>query len=227
MKIDVSIPAFNEEDAIVHVLKDIPTDFVREVIVVNNNSSDNTSKNAKAQGATVLNQEKKGYGWACLTGIEYLNQKEEKPDVVVFMDGDYSDYPEEMKLLVEPIVNNDYAMIIGSRSKGKRQRGSMTPQQIFGNWLATRLIKLLYRVKYSDLGPFRAIKYTDLIEMDMQDKTYGWTVEMQAKAAKRKLKVGEIPVNYRVRIGKSKVSGTLKGTIFAGYKIITTIFKLR
>ncbi len=147
------------------------------------------------------------------------------PDIVVFIDADYSDLPEEMPLLLQPIINNGMDMVIGSRALGKKEKGSMTVQQVFGNWLATRLLKIIYRIRYTDLGPFRAIRYDKLLEINMQDTTYGWTVEMQLKAAKLKMKIIEVPVSYRKRIGHSKISGTVKGTVLAGYKIITTIFK--
>jgi glycosyltransferase involved in cell wall biosynthesis len=221
----VIIPAYNEENSVGKVINDIPKEIVNEIIVVNNNSNDLTRVNAIKAGATVLDEPKQGYGNACLKGLAYIKELENKPDIVIFIDADYSDYPEEIKLLIAPILNESYDMVIGSRSLGRRERGSMTPQQIFGNWLATTLLKLLYKVNYTDLGPFRAIKYDKLLELGMIDKTYGWTVEMQLKAAKLKFRTTEIPVNYRVRIGHSKVSGTLKGTIGAGYKIITTIFK--
>ncbi len=221
----VIIPAFNEENSVSKVIHDIPRNIVDEIIVVNNNSNDLTSVNAKNAGAIVLDEPTQGYGNACLKGIAYVKEFSRKPDIVVFIDADYSDYPEEIEQLISPIINDEVDMVIGSRALGNREKGSMTPQQIFGNWLATTLIKLFYRVTYTDLGPFRAIKYDKLIEIDMKDKTYGWTVEMQLKAAKHKFKTIEIPVKYRVRIGHSKVSGTLKGTIGAGYKIITTIFK--
>ncbi|MEO0896350.1 MAG: glycosyltransferase family 2 protein [Bacteroidota bacterium] len=226
--IDVIIPAFNEEESIAKVLNDIPKELVREVVVVSNGSTDKTEERAKAAGATVIREEKRGYGNACLAGIAYLKTapKGSHADVIVFLDGDYSDYPEQMPELVAPIVEQDYDMVIGSRSLGNRERGSMTPQQIFGNWLATNLIRLLYKVSFTDLGPFRAIRFNRLMEMDMQDRTYGWTVEMQVKAAKMGMKSTEIPMKYRVRIGDSKVSGTVKGTILAGYKILWTIFKL-
>ncbi len=224
--VDVIIPAFNEENSIGNVLRDIPS-WVREVVVVNNNSKDDTRKNALAGGATVLDEPHQGYGFACLKGISHLQQKSTHPDIVVFLDADYSDYPEEMEMLVEPITAQGIDMVIGSRALGARERGSMTPQQVFGNWLATTLIKVFYGVKYTDLGPFRAIRYSQLIAMKMKDQTYGWTVEMQLKAAKMKLNTCEVPVTYRKRIGVSKVSGTIKGTILAGYKIITTIFKYR
>ena len=201
--------------------------MVDEVIVVNNNSNDDTDINAQNAGATVLNEERPGYGFACLKGIEYIKQLLPVPDIVVFIDADYSDLPEEMPLLLQPIINNGMDMVIGSRALGKKEKGSMTVQQIFGNWLATRLLKIFYDVRYTDLGPFRAIRYDKLMEINMQDTTYGWTVEMQLKAAKLKMKIIEVPVSYRKRIGLSKISGTLKGTVLAGYKIITTIFKYR
>lgn len=224
-KIVVIIPAFNEENAVGIVIREIPKHLVAEIIVVNNNSNDQTAQIAKEAGATVLNENRQGYGWACLKGIDYCKQQNILPDIVVFMDADHSDYPEEMSRLIKPIIEQNFDMVIGSRALGKRERGSMTPQQIFGNWLATNLIKIFYEVTYTDLGPLRAITFEKLIAMKMQDTTYGWTVEMQLKAAKMKLKVVEVPVNYRSRIGVSKVSGTLKGTIMAGYKILSWIFK--
>ena len=226
-KIIVIIPAYNEENSVGKVIRDIPGDMVQEVIVVNNNSNDSTELNARRAGATVIYESRPGYGYACLKGIEYIGQLPAAPDIVVFLDADYSDHPEEMPQLVMPIIDEGMDLVIGSRALGKRERGSMTPQQVFGNWLATRLLKLFYGVTYTDLGPFRAIRYDKLIQMDMQDTTYGWTVEMQLKAAKLKLKITEVPVRYRQRIGFSKISGTLKGTVMAGYKIITTIFKYR
>jgi glycosyltransferase involved in cell wall biosynthesis len=205
----------------------MPVGLVHEVIVVNNNSNDATDVNARNAGATVLHEERPGYGYACLKGIEYIKQLQPAPDIVVFIDADYSDHPEEMPLLVQPIINEEMDMVIGSRALGKKEKGSMTVQQVFGNWLATRLLKIIYNIRYTDLGPFRAIRYDKLLEINMQDTTYGWTVEMQLKAAKLKMKVTEAPVSYRKRIGFSKISGTVKGTVLAGYKIITTIFKYR
>jgi glycosyltransferase involved in cell wall biosynthesis len=221
----VIIPAYNEENGIINVLNDLPYNIIDEVIVVNNNSSDLTSKNALAAGATVLHEKQKGYGYACLKGIAYLKAKEQSPDIVVFLDADYSDHPDELPGLVEPILLGKADLVIGSRALGNRDKGSMTPQQIFGNWLATRLMLLFYRVRYTDLGPFRAITWSALMQLQMSDKTYGWTIEMQLKAAKAKLRAVEIPVSYRQRIGFSKISGTIKGTVLAGYKIITSIFK--
>ncbi len=223
--INVIIPAFNEENGVGQVIQEIPMDLVSEIIVVNNASTDNTGRVAKKAGATVLREPTPGYGRACLAGIGYLKAKNSKPDIVVFLDADHSDFPEEIRQLVEPILAHNVDLVIGSRTLGHREKGSMTPQQVFGNWLATRLLRLFYGAKFTDLGPFRAIKYDSLLALDMQDKTYGWTVEMQVKAAKQKMKCMEVPVDYRKRIGFSKVSGTLKGTLGAGYKIITTIFK--
>ena len=223
--VDVIIPAFNEENAVGNVVRDIPKEWVREIIVVNNNSTDQTAVHAENAGATVLQEKNKGYGNACLKGIAHLTAKEIKPDIVVFLDADYSDYPQQMRDLIIPILDNNMDMVIGSRALGHLEKGSMTPQQVFGNWLATFLLRLIYRVNYTDLGPFRAVKYDSLITLGMKDKTYGWTVEMQVKAAKLRMNTCEVPVNYRKRIGFSKVSGTVKGTIGAGYKIITTIFK--
>ena len=224
--IDVIIPAFNEEDSIGNVIEEIPRSLVRDIIVCNNGSTDGTKVKALSLGATVLDQPLKGYGNACLKGIDHLEKKADKPDIVVFLDGDYSDYPEELPKVVEPILSNGYDMVIGSRATGNMERGAMLPQQVFGNWLATTLIKLIYKYEFTDLGPFRAITYNGLQLLKMEDKDFGWTVEMQVKAAKHNLKCTEVPVRYRKRIGKSKVSGTIKGTILAGHKILWTIFKL-
>lgn len=221
----VIIPAFNEENGVGQVIREIPREFVNEVIVVNNNSTDNTERIAKEAGATVLREPTPGYGRACLKGIDYLKQINPKPEIVIFLDADHSDYPEEIPTLLKQIIEHDVDLVIGSRALGEKEQGSMTPQQIFGNWLATRLLDLFYGVKFTDLGPFRAIKYTTLVALDMQDKTYGWTVEMQLKAAKNGFRCVEVPVRYRRRIGFSKISGTVKGTILAGYKILATIFK--
>jgi glycosyltransferase involved in cell wall biosynthesis len=221
----VIIPAFNEELSIDKVISEIPGGLVTEVVVINNASTDRTAEVALRAGATVLHESKGGYGYACLKGIEYCRKKIPPPDVVVFLDGDYSDYPEEMATLIQPILENKADLVIGSRALGKRDRGSMTVQQIFGNWLATTLLKLFFSVKFTDLGPFRAVRFSSLLDLNMHDKTYGWTVEMQVKAAKQKFRSMEVPVRYRKRIGVSKVSGTVKGTIMAGYKILYTLFK--
>jgi len=222
--IKVIIPAFNEEASIGKVISEIP-DMVSEIIVVSNNSSDQTETVAKMAGATVLREPQKGYGYACLKGLEYIASQEIKPDIVVFLDGDYSDYPQDLHKIVAPIINNNMDLVIGSRVKRWREKGSMTFPQVFGNWLATSLMTLFFNAKFTDLGPFRAIKYEKLLAMQMQDKTYGWTVEMQLKAIKQKLTYIEVPVHYKNRIGTSKVSGTVKGAIFAGVKILGWIFK--
>jgi glycosyltransferase involved in cell wall biosynthesis len=226
-KILVIIPAFNEEESIGKVVDDIPKDLVSEVVVVNNNSTDETSANAASTGATVIDEAQMGYGHACLKGIDYAKSKpsDQRPDIIVFLDGDYSDYPEEMRELIVPITEDNADMVIGSRTLGKAAKGALLPQQVFGNWLAITLIRLLYGMKFTDLGPFRAIKFDKLLELNMVDTTYGWTVEMQVKAAKEKFKCAEIPVSYRKRIGVSKIAGTLSGSIKAGYKILWTIFK--
>lgn len=223
--IRVIIPAFNEQNAVGLVIDEIPKEWVSEVIVVDNGSTDNTFEQAKSRGATALKEPTRGYGNACLKGMEHIANSPTKPDIVVFLDGDHSDYPEQLIELVQPIIDDKMDMVIGSRALGNKEKGSMTPQQIFGNWLATSLIKLFYGVKYTDLGPFRSIRYESLMTIGMKDRTYGWTVEMQLKAAKLNLRTMDIPVNYRQRIGVSKVSGTVKGTLGAGYKIIYTIFK--
>jgi glycosyltransferase involved in cell wall biosynthesis len=224
--IDVIIPVFNEQDSIGNVLDEIPKSLVRNIIVCNNGSTDNTAAVATSKGAIIVSEPQKGYGNACLKGMEYVARQDVSPHIIVFLDGDYSDYPEEMISLIAPIAESNVDMVIGSRALGDMESGAMMPQQIFGNWLATTLIKAIYNYEFTDLGPFRAVKYESLLRMQMCDKTFGWTVEMQVKAAKMKMKTIEVPVRYRKRIGKSKVSGTVKGTILAGHKILWTIFKL-
>lgn len=222
--IKVIIPAFNEAGSIAQVISDIPQ-VVSEIIVVSNNSSDDTMEIARKAGATVLSEDRKGYGYACLHGMEYIAKNSITPDIIVFVDGDYSDYPEELTKVVQPILDGNVDFVIGARVKRFREEGSMTPQQIFGNWLATSLMKLFFGAEFTDLGPFRAIKYSTLLALNMEDKTYGWTVEMQLKAIKNNIAYTEIPVHYKKRIGVSKVSGTVKGSIFAGIKILGWIFK--
>lgn len=222
--IKVIIPAYNEADSITHVINDIPK-HVNEIIVVSNNSTDDTEINARNAGATVLKESNKGYGYACLKGMQHIANQNEKPDIVVFLDGDYSDYPEELTKITAPIINDNIDFVVGARVKQLREKGSMTIPQVFGNWLATFLMSLFFGAKFTDLGPFRAIKYNKLLALNMEDKTYGWTVEMQLKVLKQKLTYIEVPVNYRNRIGVSKVSGTVKGAIFAGIKILGWIFK--
>lgn len=222
--IKVIIPAYNEADSIGLVIKDIP-DIVDEVIVVNNNSTDATAEVAQRAGATVLLESQMGYGYACLKGMAYVATLSTTPDIIVFMDGDYSDYPGELHKIVRPILEENVDFVVGSRVQRLQEKGSMTPQQHFGNWLATFLMRILFGATFTDLGPFRAIKYQKLLDLQMQDKTYGWTIEMQLKALKQDLTYTEIPVKYKKRIGVSKVSGTIKGTIFAGVKILGWIFK--
>ncbi|OUS09591.1 UDP-glucose--dolichyl-phosphate glucosyltransferase [Nonlabens dokdonensis] len=222
--IRVIIPAYNEADSIPLVIRDIPS-IVEEIIVCSNNSNDNTVINAQKAGATVVEESTPGYGNACLKGIEYLEGLELPTDIVVFLDGDYSDYPQQLTELVAPIMEENIDFVVGARVKHLRELGSMTAPQIFGNWLATSLMKLLFNSRFTDLGPFRAIKYDKLKELQMEDRTYGWTVEMQLKALKKDFSYREVPMKYRNRIGVSKVSGTVKGAIFAGVKILTWIFK--
>ena len=221
-KIAVIIPVFNEALSIGYVIEAVPKQ-VHEIIIVDNNSTDITKDIAKDKGATVLFEPKKGYGHACLKGIDYLAK--DPPDIVVFLDGDYSDFPEDLVSIIAPIVNKDARFVIGNRAKNLREKGSLTPQQIFGNALACFLTRILYKGTFTDLGPFRAIGWEDLLLLEMQDKTYGWTIEMQLKVLRKKIPYIEIPVRYRKRIGVSKVSGTITGTLMAGYKILTWIGK--
>ena len=220
-RISVIIPVFNEQDAIEKVIGDIPSHLPTEIIVVDNGSTDQTAKLAAAMGARIVRENRRGYGSACLAGIAATNN----PDIVVFLDGDYSDHPNEMPDLIAPILANRADLVIGSRVLGNSEPGALMIQARFGNRLATTLIKILFGVSYTDLGPFRAIRYRALIDLDMRDKTFGWTVEMQVKAAKKALKIQEMPVSYRKRIGVSKITGTLKGTLKAGWKILFTIFR--
>lgn len=222
--VDVIIPAYNEEKSLPHVLRDIPK-MVRNIVVANNNSTDRTGEVSKAEGAQVVFEPQKGYGKACLTAMDWIKKQAVPPDIVVFLDGDYSDYPEELLLLIQPIIANKSDMVIGSRALGEREAGSMTFPQVFGNWLATTMMRYMQGANYSDLGPFRAIRWADLLKLKMVDENFGWTIEMQIKAHKAGLRYQEIPVTYRKRIGVSKVSGTVKGVFGAGYKIIFTIFK--
>lgn len=223
MKTAVIIPAFNEEESICKVIREIPRELVEEIIVVNNNSNDNTAKVAPKCGATLLHESFQGYGAACLNGINYCKQKDF--EIIVFLDGDYSDHPQEMSDLVNPIINNELDFVLGSRVLGTREKGALPFQSQVGSIIAGFLINLFWGVKYSDLGPFRAIRFDKLLDLNMEDKWYGWTVEMQIKAAIKKMRIKEIPVSYRKRIGKSKVTGTIKGTVMASIIILSTIFK--
>ncbi len=219
-KVAVIIPALNEERAITKVISAIPN-WVDDLIVVDNGSTDSTAQVARSRGARVVFEPRRGYGSACLAGIGSLKG----PDIVVFLDADFSDYPNEMDRLVDPIINGRAEMVIGSRTLGTREQGALTPQARYGNWLACLLIRLFWGIGYSDLGPFRAITYKGLKRLDMRDANYGWTVEMQIKAAVKGLRGMEVPVSYRKRMGSSKISGTVSGVILAGTKILYTIFK--
>jgi hypothetical protein len=219
----VIIPAFNEARSIGLVVGDLPADLIEEVVVVNNASTDETEANARAAGATVLREARRGYGWACLCGIAYA--RERRPDIVVFLDGDYSDHPEEVVALLDPLLRDEADFVVGSRMRGRRERGAMLPQALFGNRLACGLMRLFWGARFTDLGPFRAIRFASLLRLGMQDKTYGWTVEMQIKAVRAGLRCAEVPVSYRRRVGVSKITGTLAGTVNASYKILATIAK--
>jgi glycosyltransferase involved in cell wall biosynthesis len=223
----VVIPAWNEEGSIGCVIDDLPKSWVQRVIVADNNSTDYTATVARKFGATVVPATQQGYGSACLAGLAFLEAlaPDEQPQVVVFIDADYSDHPEQLPMLVEPILSGSADFVIGSRMLKPQPRGAMLPQAIFGNKLACFLMRLFFRQTYTDLGPFRAISWPALRALKMADTNFGWTVEMQIKAAKQRLRVMEIPVDYRPRIGYSKITGTLSGSIRAGYKIIYTIFK--
>jgi glycosyltransferase involved in cell wall biosynthesis len=223
----VIIPAFNEAEAVDKVVAAIPAEYAGLIVVVDNNSTDATAEKARRRGAVVLNETRRGYGYACLKGMEYLNAGADKPDIVVFLDGDYADYPEEMGVLVRPIAEGRCDMVIGSRTLGKHTRGAMTPWQEAGTCLIVLLIRLLYRTSFTDLGPFRAVRFDRLLALGMEEKTYGWTVEMQVKALKFGLRVVEAPVGYRRRIGKSKISGSLKGSLLAGWRMAAVVLKLR
>lgn len=221
MRVIVIIPAFNEARSIGKVIGDLPKDVIEEVVVVNNASTDETEENARAAGATVIREQRQGYGWACLKGIEYAKTK--TPDVIVFLDGDYSDHPEEIAHLLKPIQENKADFVLGSRMIGNREPGAMLPQALIGNRIACGLMQLFWGGRYTDLGPFRAIRFKELMALGMEDKTYGWTIEMQIKALKADMRYQEVPVSYRKRVGVSKITGTVSGTIKASFKILWTI----
>lgn len=217
-RVGVIIPAFDEEAAIGHVLGDIPS-WVDVVVVADNASRDKTAAIAARAGAIVSHEAEPGYGATCLAGMAKLPPV----DIVVFLDGDYSDYPEDMADLVDPIAAGQRDFVLASRALGEAEVGALTPQQVFGNWLATRLVHLFWGARFTDLGPFRAISHASLAKLQMRDRTYGWTVEMQIKAIEHELRFEEVPARYRARIGHSKISGTVKGTVLAGYKILSII----
>jgi glycosyltransferase involved in cell wall biosynthesis len=216
--IAVIVPALNEQQALPLVLREIPRSSVRRVIVADNGSTDRTAEVARQNGAEVVHESERGYGAACLKALAHLAA--DPPDIVVFLDGDYSDHPSELPSLIDPILAGDADMVIGSRARGRRERGALSPQQQVGNAIACRALRLLYGVRYTDLGPFRAIRWQTLQALGMQDRNYGWTVEMQIKAARRGVAYREVPVSYRQRIGVSKVSGTVRGSVSAGAKIL-------
>ncbi len=222
--IDVLIPAYNEESSLPLVLADLPRPPVRRIIVADNNSTDQTASKARDGGAIVVPAPRQGYGSACLAGLDFL-RRHDPPDIVVFIDGDYSDHPDELPRVIAPIVEDRADLVIGSRILGQRQAGALLPQARAGNVVACTLIRLLYRHRYTDLGPFRAIRWTALERLAMSDHNFGWTAEMQVKALRSGLRVSEVPVSYRRRIGVSKITGTLKGTLMAGYKILWTVFR--
>ena len=222
LKTSLIIPAFNEESSIGLVLEKLPKFLLSQIIVVDNASDDNTAIVAAKHGANVVFENQRGYGIACLKGISSLLPE---TDIVVFLDGDFSDYPEELPNLIQPILKGEVDLVIGSRMRGQREPGALLPQAYWGNRLAVFLIRFFWGYKYTDLGPFRAISYQALKKIDMQDKNFGWTVEMQIKAITNGLKIKEIPVSYRKRIGESKITGTFSGTVKAAIKILYTIGK--
>lgn len=221
MTVAVLIPALNEERSIGRVLSDIPRDVVDRIVVVDNGSTDSTASIARSAGAVVVSETERGYGAACQRGLAFL--ADDPPDVVVFLDGDYSDHPDELPMVVRPILTGDADLVIGSRTAGASERGALLPQARVGNALACFLIRLFWNTRYTDLGPFRAVSWDSLTALDMQDRGYGWTVEMQIKAARRGFRVVEVPVSYRKRIGQSKISGTVSGSVKAGAWILWTI----
>lgn len=222
-RIDVLIPALNEQKSIAQVIDALPDEIVRHVIVVDNGSRDATAEVARNAGARVVSEPQRGYGAACLRGLRHL--AEDPPEIVVFLDADFSDHPEELLQVIAPILHGGVDLVIGSRTLGKSEPGALLPQAIFGNWLACTLMSALFGYQFSDLGPFRAIRWQSLEACEMRDEDFGWTVEMQIRAAKLGLSACEVPVSYRKRIGISKVSGTVKGSVLAGHKILDTIFR--
>jgi len=219
--VDAVIPALNEAGAIALVLDALPRPLVRRIVVCDNGSTDGTAEIAADHGAIVVREPRRGYGAACLKALAALDA--DPPDVVLFLDADRSDDPAEAGRILEPILAGRADLVIGSRTLGTREPGALTPQARVGNWLATRLLLMLYGVRFTDLGPFRAIRYRPLLALGMRDRDFGWTVEMQVKAARAGLRAAEVPARYRRRIGRSKISGTLSGSVRAAIKILGTI----
>jgi len=219
--VDAVIPALNEAASIGLVLQALPPGLIRRVVVCDNGSSDGTTKAAEAAGAFVVRETRRGYGAACLKALETLAA--DPPDAVLFLDADLSDDPAQAADLVAPLAAGSADLVIGSRSLGAREPGALTPQARFGNWLATGLLRSCYGVRWTDLGPFRAIRWDAYVSLRMRDPDFGWTVEMQVKAARAGLRGVEVPVRYRRRIGRSKISGTVSGSVRAGAKILGTI----
>lgn len=213
MKISVVIPTFNEEEAIGEVVGAVPADRVHEIIVVDNGSTDNTRKNATIAGARVVLESRRGYGAACLAGAKAAAAA----DIIVFLDGDRSDDPAQLETVADPLVADRADLVIGSRLKGVLEKGAMPLHGRLGNRFTVSLLRLLYGVEITDIGSFRAIKAQTLFDLNMEQMTYGWPVEMVVKAARKGLRLQSVPIHYRKRIGRSKVTGTLKGTILATY----------
>ena len=226
-RIAVVIPAWNEEGSIGRVIDALPRDYVERVVVADNNSTDYTATVAAKFGATVVPARRQGYGSACLVALAHLAglPEERRPEIVVFVDADFSDHPEQLPLLVDPIIAGEADFVLGSRMLKKQPAGALLPQAIFGNKLACFLMRLFFKARYTDLGPFRAISWRALASLGMCDPDFGWTVEMQIKAARQRLRTMEVAVDYRPRIGYSKITGTVKGTVKAGYKILLTLFR--
>jgi glycosyltransferase involved in cell wall biosynthesis len=221
--VDVVIPALDEIHALPLVLADLPRDLVRDIVVVDNGSRDGTGAKAASLGCVVIDEPRRGYGSACLAGLARLAKAAPPPDLVAFLDADHSDHAEELPRLLAPFASGRADLVIGSRALGNREPGSLLPQQRFGNALAAWLIRRLYGVTVTDLGPFRVIRWDALARLGMRDRDYGWTAEMQVKALKLGLRYVEVPVSYRRRTGRSKIAGTLRGTIGAGFKILYTV----
>ncbi|NNE42566.1 MAG: glycosyltransferase family 2 protein [Gemmatimonadetes bacterium] len=220
-RVSVVIPALNEEESLPLVLREIPADLVTEVVVADNGSTDGTARVAREAGARVVPEPERGYGSACLAGIAATD----RPDIVAFLDADYSDHPAELRDVLAPLLEDRADLVIGSRMTGAREPGALLPQALFGNWLATFLIRIFWGVRFTDLGPFRAVRADALRDLEMADRDFGWTVEMQVKAARAGLRCVEVPVSYRKRVGKSKITGTIRGTVLASHKILSTIFR--